>query len=457
MHPTPAASLIVREHNGRPFYEAKFRYGGTQVKRRIGPAWLERDGMGWRRRRGRVPEGAFDERRAHAAAAAIVAAYTDEERRERGITFRELAVAYLAWLREVKGAKPATLRDHGYVLAEPGTPYKRGTGQLLGYVMLAIGDRPARSITTREIDALLRTVAETGVSARAVNKTRNIVAAAFNYGMRESSYGLPSNPALAADLRREPHPGVLLYYSPEEIEAIASGLARGLRRDRPAGRSIDQVAADEQDAELVRVAAYTGLRLGELLALRWSDVDIAGSVLTVSRAMSAGVETTPKSGRVRRVPLPAQASAALERTRRRDDYTADREFVFADSFGRPLNAVTVRKRFKQGRDAIGARPLRFHDLRHTYGSVLAAAGVDLVTIKEMMGHSALSTTGRYLHARPASEQAATVTHAFATRRSEFPAPNTCSEPATAHRQVGIVDRGTRARDRTQEVGGSSPP
>jgi len=416
--------LLVREHNGRPFYEAKFRHGGRQVKRRIGPAWLERDEMGWRRRRGRVPEGAFDDRRAHAAAASIVATYVAEaadgerlerERRTRGITFRELAAAYLAWLRDVKGAKPATLRDHAYVLAEPGTPYKRGEGELLGHVMRAIGDSPARSISSRHIDGLLRTVAETGVSARAVNKTRNIIAAAFNYGMRESAFGLPSNPALAADVRREPHPGVLLYYSAEEVEVIARALADGLRRGQPSTRTVDQGAVDEQDAELVRVAAYTGLRLGELLALRWRDIDLASSVVTVSRAMSAGVETTTKSGRVRRVPLPDQASAAFERLRRRPDFTDATEFVFADpTLGRPLNPVTVRKRYKQARDAVGARPLRFHDLRHSYGSLLAAAGVDLVTIKEMMGHSALSTTGRYLHARPASKQAATFTRVFAT-------------------------------------------
>ncbi|HSO99588.1 MAG TPA: hypothetical protein VLP43_11595 [Solirubrobacteraceae bacterium] len=68
---------------------------------------------------------------------------------------------------------------------------------------------PARSIKTRDINRLLGAVAATGVSARAVNKTRIIIAAAFNYGMRESAFGLPSNPALAADVRREPHPGVL--------------------------------------------------------------------------------------------------------------------------------------------------------------------------------------------------------------------------------------------------------
>ncbi len=389
--PAPIPSLVVREHNGQPFYEAKFRYDGRQVKRRIGPAWLELDQGAWRRRRGRVPDDAFDERRAHAAAAAVVAAYVadtaaearrEQERLARGITFRELAAAYLAWLRGVKGAKPATLRDHGYVLAEPGTPYRRGQGELLGHVMRAIGDTPVREITTRDIDALLQTIADTRVSPRAVNKTRNIIAAAFNYGMRESAFGLPSNPALAADVRREPHPGVLLYYSPAEVETIAQALAHGRRRGPTPARTADQIAVDEQDGELVRIAAYTGLRLGELLALRWRDVDFDGSVLTISRAMSAGVETTTKSGRVRRVPLPAQASDALQRLRRRSDFTAPGEFVFVDGVGRPLNPVTVRKRFKQGRDAVAARPLRFHDLRHTYGSLLAAAGVDLVTIKE---------------------------------------------------------------------------
>ena len=337
----------------------------------------------------------------------------DRERRNHGITFRELAAAYVAWLRDVKGAKPARLRDHGYVLAEPGTPYKRGHGELLGHVMRALSDRPARAISTREIDALLRTVADTGVSARAVNKIRNIIAAAFNYGRRESAFGLPRNPALAADLRREAHQGILHYYSPAEVEQIAGALAAGLRRDQARQRDAAQVALDEQDGEFVRLAAYTGLRLDELLALRWRDIDVQGSVVTVARAMSAGVETTTKSGRVRRVPLPDQAVEALTRLGKRPDFTAADEFVFAvPTLGRALYPATVRKRFKQARDAVGARPLRFHDLRHTYGSLLAAPGVDLVTIKEMMGYSALSTTGRHLRARPASEQAAAFTRVF---------------------------------------------
>jgi integrase len=163
---------------------------------------------------------------------------------------------------------------------------------------------------------------------------------------------------------------------------------------------------------MVRVSAYAGLRLGELLALRWRDIDFTGQVITVGRAMSAGVETSTKSGRVRLVPLVDPAAAALDRVSRRSDFTDPDELVFCNAFGRTLDTSALRRRFRRAQEAAELRPLRWHDLRHTYGSLLAAHGVDLVSIKDAMGHSALATTGRYLHARPASEQAARFTRAF---------------------------------------------
>jgi integrase len=163
---------------------------------------------------------------------------------------------------------------------------------------------------------------------------------------------------------------------------------------------------------MVRVSAYAGLRLGELLALRWRDVDFAGHALTIGRAMSAGVESSTKSGAVRRVPLPDQAATAFDRVSRRGDFTGPNERVFCNALGRTLDPSALRRRYRRAQAAAGLRPLRWHDLRHTYGSLLAAAGVDLVTIQAAMGHSALATTGRYLHARPASEQAAVFTRAF---------------------------------------------
>jgi integrase len=171
-------------------------------------------------------------------------------------------------------------------------------------------------------------------------------------------------------------------------------------------------AEDQQDAEIIRVAAYAGLRQGELLALRWRDIDFAGSALTIARAMSAGVESSTKSGRVRRVPLADQPAAALDRTSRRDHFTSPHDLVFCNALGRPLDGSALRRRYRRAQAAAGVRALRFHDLRHTFGSLLAAQGVDVVAIQKAMGHSALTTTSRYLHARPASEQAQAFTEAF---------------------------------------------
>lgn len=426
MSTLPSAATMAIERRGRVFWEAKFRYDGRQVKRRIGPAWLQRTEDGLTPHRGRVPEGYFDKARASVKAAAIVAEYVAgeaereqraRERRDVGVTFREVAEAYVAWLADVKSAKPSTLRDLQSIFGEPGVAYGRGEGSTLGHTMKAIGDRPAAKVTTREIEALLAKVAKTGASPSTVNKYRARISAVFNYGMRETTFGLPSNPAVLADRRREPGPDALVYYSPEEIEALARSLADGRHREQWDFEIRDEVrdamrAEDQREAELVRVAAYTGLRLGELLALRWRDIDFTNHALTVSRAMSAGEESTPKSGNARRVTLPDQAAGALDRLSKRENLTAPGELVFVNAYGRALDGSALRRRFKKARDKAGLRPLRFHDLRHTYGSLLAASGVDLVTIQAAMGHSALATTSRYLRAKPATAQAAEFTRAF---------------------------------------------
>lgn len=233
----PNPSLVVREHNGQPFYEAKFRHGGRQVKRRVGPAWLDRDEGEWRARKGRVADGYFDERRAHVRAAQLAAdcvsataeaARAKAERSGVGLTFRYLARDYLSWLESVKGAKPATLRDHHLLLA--GVPSAAGaSAKPDGEIMTALGDKPARTITSGDVMELLDSVAARGVSPRTVNKHRNLVGAIFSYGTRERA--LPGNPVRGIERRREPSRGALLYYQPEEVETVAQGLESGGHRD----------------------------------------------------------------------------------------------------------------------------------------------------------------------------------------------------------------------------------
>jgi integrase len=396
----PTYSLQLREQGARAFYEVMFRTGGRQVKRRVGPAWVTPAG---KPRRGRPRDGCLDVAGAHDRAREIVAEHAAKaaDPQEAGPTFREVALDYMRWLEQVKGAKPSTLADHGYALAEP-------SGTTNGHVMRTLGDRPAAEVTPREVEDLLDALAASGGSPRTVNKRRALLLAVFNYGVRRA--GLPGNPVQATDKRREPQQAALDTYTVSEVERLATALAEGRHRDRPAASEATR-AEDAQDAELVRVAAYTGLRQGELRALRWRDV--GDGVMTVSRALSAGVESGTKGGRVRHVPLVPQAAEALERRRARDDFTARDELVFCTWRGRALDPSALVARYKRARDAAGLRPLRFHDLRHTYGSLLAAAGVPVTEIQAAMGHADLQTTARYLHARQASEQVDRFARAFA--------------------------------------------
>jgi integrase len=430
----PAAALVVREHGGVPYYEAKFRIGGRQIKRRIGEAWLERLEHGWQPRRGRVQAGCYDVRGAHVRAAALVdeavkaqasREQLEQERRNRQLTFRDLAHEYRRWLETEYGAKPATLRDHDYLLAEPGTPHQRGTGTAAGQIMSTLGDKPAARITRDEIRELLAALVADGLSARNINKHRNLIGAIFNHGVRRGTgrHKLAENPVVGIEQRREAKPAALIYYTPEEIETIAQALTNGSHRDPQTNVRINdeeraaRQAEDAQDAEAVRLAAYTGLRRGELIALQWNDIDFANHKITVSRAISANTISTPKSGSYRDVPLSAQAAAALSRLKQRDSYTGPGDLVLCNRYGRRLNAPALTRRYNRARIVSGLRPLRWHDLRHTFGSLLVAAGIDTVSVKAAMGHSRITTTERYLHARPATQQAAAFTAAFASQHS----------------------------------------
>ena len=295
---------------GNPFYEAKWRHAGRQRLRRVGPAWLQPDGAGgWHRRKGRVPDDHFDEKQATVRMAEMVRedaerlardAQDDRAKRERPPTLRLVAREWLVWLEEVRAARPSTLRDYRSTLAEPGSPHRRGNGTTSGRLMAAFGDMPISDITTTDISQFLRSLDKVLASPRTVNKHRQVLSAIFNYARREDTYRLAVNPVTPTDKRRELPAAALDFYEPDEVEQLAEAAARGAYRKDAVGRGgklmelgPDEILAraeeDAQDGELFRVLAYTGLRLGEALALQWGDVDFTGRRLIVnaqSRALS---------------------------------------------------------------------------------------------------------------------------------------------------------------------------
>ena len=421
----PTGSLVVRAHKERPFYEAKWRDSRrNQCKRRLGPAWLDPDGKGgWRKPKGRVRPGYLDERRAHVEMAEAIADHEAELRRapeNREATFDDAVAAWLEHLQHEKRVKPSTLADYEVMLAQPKRTRGGGEKQRGARIMRAFGGRRLAAIETADVRRFLAELDRERVSARTVNKHRQVLHGIFEYARRSDTYGLRENPVSETSKRPERGAKPIETFEPAEVEAITAAAREGLHRPRPdhnfsAATRAEWQRMNEQDAAMFTIAAFTGLRLGELLALRWSDVDLRGTQLTVSRAMSAGVEESTKSRRYRPVPLADQAAAELRGLSQREHFTGRDDLVFCRRDGGGLDRTAVRNRFVRAQTEAGVKVRRFHDLRHTFGS-LAVRKFDVVAVKEMMGHSKLATTERYLHSKPRSDDAARLTSAFGDQR-----------------------------------------
>jgi len=426
-------NLVLRPRGGRGekvYWDAqwRFRAGASgpwrMKKQRLGFAWLEPDASGgWRKRRGRCRDGWLDERAANLAAdramnehalALRLAAERARRERERELTVRVVAEEWLTWLEQVRGAKPSTIRDYRTLVREPGERYKRGIGASRGRIMEAFGDTPVADVTTTYVSRFLRSLDAEGLTPRNVNKYRQVLQAIFAYACRGDTFGLASNPVERTDKRRESPPAALDYYEVEEVEALARVCARGDHRPTAAVGNAElaaRAAEDRQDADVFRILFYTGIRIGELLTLRWADVDLDVRSLLVRRNLSAGVETDPKGRRHRYVPLSDPALAALARLGARDDFIGDDDYVVCNRWGRRLDASALRRRYHRGCQVAGLRRVKLHGLRHTAGSILARAA-DPVFVRDYLGHSKLSTTDRYVSAKHRPEDFERLNRAF---------------------------------------------
>ena len=131
-------------------------------------------------------------------------------------------------------------------------------------------------------------------------------------------------------------------------------------------------------------------------------------MIRVRRSYTRGQFGTPKSRRSNRaVPIADRLAGELERQFQRSPYQADDDLVFCHpDTGHPYDASKLRRRLKAVVRSAGVREVRFHDLRHTFGTRMAGAGVPMRTLQEWMGHSDLTTTLRYADYSPDQAQGA---------------------------------------------------
>ncbi len=166
------------------------------------------------------------------------------------------------------------------------------------------------------------------------------------------------------------------------------------------------VSADDDLEALWRLVLITGLRRGELLGLRWIDVDLDAGALAVRRTLSRGYTSRLEAGEPksasgkRRVALPASVVESLrrhsvcqlEQRLAAGPAYQDQDVVFANATGRPIHPNTLARRFAKLAERAGVPPIRFHDLRHTNATIDLAAGTHPKIVQERLGHADISMT-----------------------------------------------------------------
>jgi integrase len=311
-------------------------------------------------------------------------------------------------LEHVKAREFSTLRDYRLSIRR--------------YLNPRWGEVPVTAIRPADLEALRDELLRDGqdangnprkaLSTRTVVRHLTVAHGVFKYAMR--AYGLTRNPASAEHVDRPTvrYTGEFQTFDSDEIATLA------------------RHAATPEDAALYLTAAYIGLRQGELLVLRWRDVDFAGQRIHVRRAWSqaAKTEKSPKSGKVRSVPLVTELIAPLDALSRREHFTGDDDLVFVNETGEHLDAWALRRRYTATLKRAGLRRISFHSLRHAFGST-AVRAFPLSDVQAMLGHAHVTTTMRYVHHRPGADDAARLSSASAAS----PCPRSCPEAATPSR------------------------
>ena len=361
-----ARGSIVKRRSGN--YAIVYYVGGKQKWETIGPSRREAERALTARKR-EVDTGAWRE----------PSSETLEQYAQRWLAHRD----------------PARIAGAGRTRLAPST-FQGYRLNLRLHVLPRLGRRTLASLRTADIDALIVELEAEGKASAGIRNVivplRKLLADAVRQGL------IAANPAARADL--PPAQEFVGKEIPiEHTEAIRAALVV-LAHEDPLAKRPDLFYVCVFD-----VALGTGLRLGELRALRWRDVDRERRLVRIERAYSLRELRRPKSeSGVRAVPLFPSVDAALRevaaRAVSRGRYAPD-ELIFASARGTPLEPSNLRQRAwlpALALAGLGDAGYRFHDLRHTCVSRLVQAGADIKLVQSVAGHAnPLITLKRYSH------------------------------------------------------------
>jgi integrase len=272
--------------------------------------------------------------------------------------------------------------------------YERYEEILRLHVKPALGRLKLRALTPAHVQDFYRDRLDNGFSPATVQKIHVILHKALSQAVSWSL--VPRN---ASEAVRAPRP------APKEMRPLSPDGAR---------RLLDTAEGDRLEALYV-LAIHTGMRQGELLGLKWENVDLAANAIrvrhTLLRTKGRVILGEPKTKKSRRtVNLTGAASRALEEHLERQlkvmerlgDLYRDQGLVFTTEVGTPINPSNLRKRsFAPLLQKAGLPHLRFHDLRHTCATLLLSKNIHPKYVQELLGHATVSITlDTYSHVLP---------------------------------------------------------
>jgi integrase len=237
---------------------------------------------------------------------------------------------------------------------------------LRDYVLPTLGAVKVADVGHGEIDKLHRKITKAGKPYRA-NRTVALLSKMFSLAIKWKMRA--DNPAKG--IERNAEQPRERYLSDSEIEALKRALV---------------AHADRQAADVIWLLVLTGARKGEVLSMKWADLDLVVGSWTKPAS-------TTKQKRTHRVPLSPNALELLAAIKR--DAEPDAEYVFPGRKGG--HRTDLKHSWETIRDAAGIGDVRLHDLRHNFASMLASSGLTLPVIGGLLGHSNVATTQRYAH------------------------------------------------------------
>lgn len=268
---------------------------------------------------------------------------------------------------------------------------------LSAHLLPEFGSVPLASITTDHIAAFIAKRRRAGASEAYISANLRPLNGVFKLALRQGLITANPMTSLLSEERPKPKKRKRHAWTPQEIERLIDAA-------RELGSRVGQVY---DYSPFIVVAIFTGMRVGELLGLRWEDVDLKNKVIRVRHQLCRDTRTLipPKTAAgIRDIPIPDSLVTYIREYRLRSTFSLNEHLVFCSRTGSPLDHGNVRRRgFHAAVEAAGLnRPgepkLTVHDLRHAYASVVAHHGISSVDLAVVMGHGDSRVTEKvYLH------------------------------------------------------------